>query len=339
MQNFFAPLALAGLTFLSAPASASVDENWIQDFDKAVAMAKEQKKDLLVDFTGSDWCHWCIKLQEEVFDFDAFNIGVQSNFILVSLDFPRGDDAKAWVPNPKRNDELKNKYKVGGYPTVLLMTADGIVYGQTGYQEGGPEAYVKHVNELRAVGRKDLEKVQKTLDAFNVAEGDAKLTALGNLLDTFIALPADSPFAAMLVEPATSAIELDPKNEKGLKLRAVKGLSKAGIHNAALLSAAHELDAKNELGVLELAVQAQFQGVMDGATAKAAVASLDSFKDLTFQDKELGFMLYFSAASWAAGPMNLPELAKGYATRAKAIGNTEKRFMERLDEILGTEGN
>jgi thiol-disulfide isomerase/thioredoxin len=119
------------------------------DFDKATQLAQKEGKDLFVDFTGSDWCGWCIKLHDEVFQHDAFLKPIQEDYILVALDYPRKEAAKALVPNPKRNQELKKKYAIRGYPTILLMTPDGEVYGKTGYRKGGPELYVEHVKKLQ----------------------------------------------------------------------------------------------------------------------------------------------------------------------------------------------
>src|SRR6185295_16165266 len=118
-------------------AESGEEERFIADFDKAAALAKKEHKDLLVDFTGSDWCGWCIKLHKEVFDFDSFLDGAEESFVLVALDYPNGDEAKAKVPNPARNDELRKKYAIAGYPTVLLMTPDGEVFAKTGYAPGG----------------------------------------------------------------------------------------------------------------------------------------------------------------------------------------------------------
>ena len=93
---------------------------WQTDFKAAQAKAKEEKKYLLVDFTGSDWCGWCIKLHNEVFDKEPFKAEAPKQFVLVELDFPHekelSDDLK------KQNKELAEKYKVEGFPTVL---ADG----------------------------------------------------------------------------------------------------------------------------------------------------------------------------------------------------------------------
>ncbi len=327
-----AALTLGAMALLTTPALAG--EGWIADFDEAVKVAKAENKDLLVDFTGSDWCGWCIKLDKEVFSHEAFDLGVKSNYVLVSLDFPRKEENKAKVPDIERNKELQSKYGVRGFPTILLMNTDGVVYGKTGYQPGGPEKYVEHINQLREKGRGPLMKVEKTMLAYEAASGDAKTAALGELLGVMIELDFDSALADRLVDPARTALTLDPENAAGLKLRAVHALSNAGVHDAELLALARELDPKNTLGAYELQVHAMFNGVKDEATALAAVAELDALNQHDFQDKPTGFLLNFTAANWAAGPMSNPEMAKKYAMIAKGIGSDDAKRMEFINDLV-----
>lgn len=339
MKKNIAALTVGGLLLLSAPAwstgAVSYGEGWIEDFDEAVKVAKDQKKDLFVDFTGSDWCGWCIRLHDEVFKFEEFTTAVTKDYVLVSLDFPRGEEAQAKVPNPERNKELQQKYGVGGFPTILLMRSDGVVYGKTGYQKGGAEAYVEHIAELRK-NRDDLEAVEKTLAAYEAAGADGKEAALSNLLDTLSSLQSGSTLASKLSAPARTALELDPKNEKGLKLKAVYGLSKGGEYDETLRAAVRELDPKNAHGALEYSIRGQFQQVKDEATARAALAELDALNLLTIKDKRVGFDLNFTAAGWAAGPMQDAATAAAYAAKAKAIGSDEEDKLEVLEELLGT---
>ncbi len=122
---------------------------WQTDFKAAQAKAKEEKKYLLVDFTGSDWCGWCIKLHNEVFDKEPFKAEAPKQFVLVELDFPhekeQSDDLK------KQNKELSEKYNIEGFPTVLLMDAEGQVIARTGYREGGPEEYLKQLADFSKI--------------------------------------------------------------------------------------------------------------------------------------------------------------------------------------------
>jgi len=122
---------------------------WIEDFEVAKAKASYHKKDLLVDFTGSDWCQWCWRLSEEVFDLEKFQTDAPKNFVLVKLDYPRKEETKQDPAIKAQNEKLITEYPIGGYPTVYLMDAQGRPYAQTGYQRGGPEAYVKDLARMQ----------------------------------------------------------------------------------------------------------------------------------------------------------------------------------------------
>ena len=67
-------------------------EGWITDMDAAKKQAAEQKKDLMIEFTGSDWCPPCMQLRANVFSKPDFQKEAQKNFVLVELDYPRGKE-------------------------------------------------------------------------------------------------------------------------------------------------------------------------------------------------------------------------------------------------------
>ena len=112
-------------------------EGWSSDFAASMKLAADSKEDLLVDFTGSDWCGWCIKLNKEVFSLEPFKAGVKGKFVLVEVDFPK-DKSILSEDTIRQNKELGGKYEVEGYPTILLCDAGGKPYAKTGYQPGGP---------------------------------------------------------------------------------------------------------------------------------------------------------------------------------------------------------
>jgi len=330
-----ASILFGSLAALTAPALATPGgEHWVADFDEAVDAARKQNKDLLVDFTGSDWCGWCKKLDKEVFSEQAFLDAAQKDFVLVALDFPHAEEVKAKVPNPQRNDELRKKYGVQGYPTILLMNVDGEVYGKTGYRQGGPAPYVEHLAELRKTGREALVSTRQLIKAFEAADAAGKQAEWEKIMELMGKLDGDSPFVAQLAGPVRWGIESDPKNEKGLKLRAVKALLGAGQVDEALLSAARELDPDNKEGLLEQTVQAQFQTVRNDDSAKAALAALDGLAAKGFKDKKLGFQLHFRAAMWSKHNLDDAEGAKRHAQAAKAIGTDDDEALKALDELL-----
>ena len=121
---------------------------WVTDFEAAKKEAAERNVPILADFSGSDWCGWCMKLDGEVFSREEFRKYAKDNLVLFLADFPQGkaqsDELK------KQNQELAAKYGVRGFPTVLLLNAKGEVLARTGYRRGGAEAYVKHLKEALA---------------------------------------------------------------------------------------------------------------------------------------------------------------------------------------------
>lgn len=144
--HLFAAAFAASLGFTSAFASG---EGWTHDFAAAKKQAADEKKDLLMDFTGSDWCGWCIKLHKEVFSEQAFKDYAAANLILMEADFPKKSELAPELK--KQNAELKKAYLNEGYPTVLLLDAEGKKLGEDiGYLKGGPEVYVKTIKELLA---------------------------------------------------------------------------------------------------------------------------------------------------------------------------------------------
>lgn len=127
-------------------AAAASKESVQMTFDAARKKAAEEKKPILLSFNGSDWCPWCMKLEEEVFDKDEFQNWAEENVVMYVADFPR--KKKIDPEMAKKNQELADKYKVDGYPTVILIRADGSEIARTGYREGGPEKYIGHLKGL-----------------------------------------------------------------------------------------------------------------------------------------------------------------------------------------------
>lgn len=112
---------------------------WTEDYQTALAASRKTGKPILADFTGSDWCGWCIKLKGEVFEHDEFKAWAKKNVILLELDYPRQKEQSAKIK--KQNVELRDKYKIRGYPTILFIDHDGEVIGRSGYKPGGPEVW------------------------------------------------------------------------------------------------------------------------------------------------------------------------------------------------------
>ncbi len=124
----------------------NANDGWLTDFKKAQAQSLKDKKPMLVNFTGSDWCGWCIKLDREVFSKKEFQKWAKENVILVKLDFPR--KSKQTAAEKKANRALANKYGVRGYPTILFINGKGEAVGKSGYMKGGPSAWTKSASKI-----------------------------------------------------------------------------------------------------------------------------------------------------------------------------------------------
>ena len=114
---------------------------WLTDLPAAQAQAKAENKMVLLDFTGSDWCGWCIKFKQEALDTKEFQEYAAANLVLVEVDFPRkkaqSDEVK------KANEALSKKFKADGFPTFVVLSKDGAEIGrQDGYEKGGSKAFI-----------------------------------------------------------------------------------------------------------------------------------------------------------------------------------------------------
>lgn len=119
---------------------------WMTQFSEARAMAKNEGKPILMDFTGSNWCGWCVKLKKEVFTKPSFLGFANDNLILMTVDFPRGLHQEEWLVD--QNNKLLDQYGVNSFPTIILTDYNGNLLGRTGYKSGGSENYVEHLKGL-----------------------------------------------------------------------------------------------------------------------------------------------------------------------------------------------
>ncbi|MCH2113242.1 MAG: thioredoxin family protein [Planctomycetes bacterium] len=322
---------------LALPAQAQEEtttNNWYDDFDLAVAAAKDQGKDLLVDFTGSDWCGWCIRLDEEVFEHEAFLTPAMDKFVLVKLDFPQGEEAKAKVPNPERNDELNQEYAVQGFPTILLMDAAGEVYAQTGYQEGGPEAYITHMKEISEVGKKSLARAKRLVTAFDSAENDeAKVMIIERAIQALARMESGSVGTSTIGGVVRHGLTMGGED---LAMSSLMALLDAGIMDDEIKGFAKKMDPKNEQGILEKIVQAQCAAVGSLEDVKGAVEAILELDTLGGpKDRSIAAELYTNGAFWAHRFTEQPDVAKKFAQKAKLLADKEDaRLQGMLDEIL-----
>ncbi len=144
MKQYFVISMLMVIVMLCCSKSEAI--NWEKDFEKASSGAKASGKYMLLDFSGSDWCGWCIRLEKEVFSQNAFKDYAEENLVCVLVDFPSAKKQSEELK--KQNQDLARKYGIKGYPTIIILSPDGKPVGKTGYLQGGPWEYARHLKKI-----------------------------------------------------------------------------------------------------------------------------------------------------------------------------------------------
>jgi protein disulfide-isomerase len=250
--------ALAALTIAALPALAA--PKWFTDLDEAKAVAAKENKPLLVDFTGSDWCGFCIKLHAEVFDKPEFE-EFAKNYVLVELDFPNKKPQPA--EEKAKNKAAQAKFGVSGFPTVLLLDAKtGELYGrQSGYGPGtGAKAYLEKLSAFKNTpeGRASLEADAKKASEMNAKRSavsakikaaiEAKDFAAGSAAyDEMYGQVSGRSKAILCMNKASLSLRMDPKDSaRALKL--IDEALAAAAGEEALLTNIKSFRAKVEAG-------------------------------------------------------------------------------------------
>ena len=252
---------------LSAISLAAADKLvWLSDLDEGIKVAKAEKKAILVDFTGSDWCGWCIRLKKEVFDQKEF-AAVAKDFVLVELDYPQ---KKKQSPEEKaKNKDWAEKFGIEGFPTILLMDSHGEPFAQTGYQEGGPAKYLAHLAELlkdnTSQGKSAFAQAKKDEVMIN-GFGRELRDILGPFMDKKDFAGAEAAVTKFIADKrVTGAVKLN------LSVNARVGLvqaAKPGDHEA-LLKVLDAIIAETSPDLKELADVKQFRAQVAEAAALA----------------------------------------------------------------------
>lgn len=225
-------LALGVGLLISSPAAAV--DGWIENFEAAKKQAAKENKDILIDFTGSDWCGWCIKLKNEVFTKAEFKKDAPRHFVLLELDYPREKKQSSEIK--AQNAKLQALFGVRGFPTIMLVDSKGRPYARTGYQQGGPDNYLKHLGELRHQKHSANKALTEAANSTGTAKAKALDTALAGIrakLDGREPGSAEGLVVNTYTEVVDEIIELDTKNEAGLKEKYV-GIRETAVVKAAL---------------------------------------------------------------------------------------------------------
>jgi protein disulfide-isomerase len=138
--------ALGIICFHPMSFAAPPSINWFTNYEKAVQESQNSSKPIILFFTGSDWCSWCIKLEEEAFDTKEFAQTTSDKFIFLKLDFPLYKSIDQQIS--RQNKALQKKYNIRGFPTIILLDSNLQEVGETGYRPGGGKEYAEHLLKI-----------------------------------------------------------------------------------------------------------------------------------------------------------------------------------------------
>ncbi|MDO4410265.1 MAG: thioredoxin family protein [Akkermansia sp.] len=200
-------------------------EGWIvDDLEAAKKQALEQNKDLIIEFTGSDWCPPCKHLRATILTTPEFIEAASKNFVLAELDYPQ---KKQQSPEVKAaNDLLAQKYNVSGFPTVVFADANGKPFEAFVGAPSKAEVMAALTNSLKK--KQELKDLQAKVES--AKDKDAKMEALyaiikaapkpfvnsfyGNVKNELMALDRDDKYGFRAAEEKAERLK---KDEAALK--------------------------------------------------------------------------------------------------------------------------
>lgn len=154
-------LLLASLS-LSAADGHSSRIKWLTNYDEALQLSSKSTKPIILFFTGSDWCSWCIKLENEALGTQEFADVAEDKFIFVKLDFPLNRQSPQDLST--QNKHLQKQFGVNGFPSIVIIDANQKQIGTAGYRQGGGKQYALYLLKLvndQGVYNQKIENIQQ----------------------------------------------------------------------------------------------------------------------------------------------------------------------------------
>lgn len=136
-------------------------DEWLDDFDTAQSRALSEGKAILINFTGSDWCPWCKRLDEETLSNADFIRQASKRFILMVVDSPA--DKSILSPRAQKiNPSIVRRFNISGFPTLVITDAQGSeITRLSGYVEGGPSALLGKLDRIQIPQTSNVRRVTK----------------------------------------------------------------------------------------------------------------------------------------------------------------------------------
>ena len=243
---------------------------WMTDLEAAKAKAAAENKAVLIDFTGSDWCGWCIRLRKQVLDTPAFETYAKDKFVLMEVDVP--NNPKFDPELRKRNEQLCEQFSVDGFPTIMVITPQGeVVGGFSGFKPTVDDA------------AKTLNTALATAGLLKKAESQQGAEQLATLVQAYKSIPED--FHRQVAPLRQRIVALDPQDTTGM-VRQQRVLEQREALAAALPAAQTPAEAlaivdkalataepENKPGLLQLKFQILLTSAQNVDDVKAAAAA------------------------------------------------------------------
>lgn len=102
---------------LMLTSTLALAEGWMTDWEAAKAKSKAENKPILINFTGTDWCGWCIKIEKEVFSKKEFKEYAEKNLVLMEVDFPKKKEQSPELK--KQNKALDKEFAIEDRKSVV----------------------------------------------------------------------------------------------------------------------------------------------------------------------------------------------------------------------------
>jgi len=284
-------------------------DGWLQDFEKAKRRATAEGKDVLLVFSGSDWCGWSIRMNYEVFLQSKFHEQATNGYVLVMVDFPRQAEHQKRVEDPERNRQVAEHFGVTGYPTVVLTDAAGRPYGFEHYVDGGVSAFMRQVGRHQVTRQRRDQALARVQSAAG-AEKLAPIHDCSELLDENNLLPF---YADLLREWTQVALTHDRENRRGVY---------EYVFQCRWMAQLAGLDEDDEQGLVHLA------------------GALDHWeRQCDFREPDRGALLHYLAGGCLlrAGKAHYMDAARHFKEGAK-YGPQDQELAQRL-EFLSTLGD
>ena len=124
-------------------------QNWQSNFEQAKEIATKEGKNIVLVFSGSDWCAPCMKLEKNIWNSEEFKAEAQQNWIIYKADFPKKKANQLSEELTQQNKQLAEKYNKGGsFPLVVLLDSSGKVLGMTGFKNSSPQEYITLIHSF-----------------------------------------------------------------------------------------------------------------------------------------------------------------------------------------------